>query len=326
MIVSVSIRLPNWGISLIAGVTAAVAFLAAGTGMFGFILANIAPLPLMIAALGWGASSGAVAMAFAAILIMVLAGFGASLAFAGLIGAPALILAVLAQWRSTTSSPFYPLPRLMAWVTWVGVFASMIDIAIWIGQTGSFDAATTDLATRLIPGLKEIFAQAPQLPAGVSFDELAKLMASAVPLISTALEIIFLCFNLWAAARITLASGQLSRPFPSTPDETRLSPDVLGVMFFALFMLGASLFIGSTSLALAAGMILSGIGTAYAMQGLAVLHSVTRAFPLRGLLLTIIYIGIVLFSLWPLIFATILGLVDALHPLRKTSSAGLPHP
>jgi len=59
-------------------------------------------------------------------------------------------------------------------------------------------------------------------------------------------------------------------------------------------------------------MIAAGLLALFALQGLALLHAVTRNMPFRGVLLTIIYFGILFLSLWPLILAACVGLADCL--------------
>ncbi len=321
MVLAVSFRLPHWGISLVAGLASAFAFLAGGSGLFGFILANFAPLPLMIASFGWGASSGAMASAFAFVLILSLTSFKLSVEFAALVATPALILSVLAQWRRASGSDFYPLGRLLAWITWVSIFVSLVDIAIWSSQNGGFEAASAEIAKRFQPLLQEMFAKGPQLPPSVSFDDIASVFAYAVPFVSTALQVLFFSACLWIAARVAQASGQLVCSFPKISAETSLPRDVMAVLALSVVLLGVGLFAGSTSLALASGMIIIGIIAAFALQGLAVIHFTSRKVPLRGALLTFIYFGILFLSLWPLAIAAGIGFVDAFHPLRRVFPA-----
>ena len=321
MVLAVSIRLPHWGISLVAGLAAAFAFLAGGSGILGFLLANFAPLPLMIASLGWGASSGGMASAFAIAFIISLTSFKLSLEFGALVAVPALILCVLAQWRKTPTAAFYPFSRLLAWITWVSIFVSMVDIAIWSSQNGGYEPASAEIAKRFLPLLQEMFAKGPELPPSVSFDDVASVFAHAVPFVSTALQVMFFSACLWIAARVAQLSAQLVRPFPEISVETALPRDVLVVLVLAVALLGCGMFIGSTSIALAAGMIIIGIVAAYALQGLAVIHFTSRKVPLRGVLLTLIYFGILFLSLWPLAIAAGIGLFDAFHPLRRVLPA-----
>ncbi len=319
MVVAVSIRLPHWGMSLLAGLAATFAFLAGGSGIFGFLLANFAPLPLMIAALGWGASTGVMASAFAIVAIISLTALPAALEFTGLIAVPSLVLSVLAQWRRTPTSVYYPFSRLLAWLTWISIFVSMTDIAIWASQNGGYDNASNEVAKRFLPVLQEMFAKGPQLPPSVTFGDVAQVFAHAVPFVSTAMQVLFFSACFWMAARVVQASGKLDRVFPSISAETSLPPDVLAVLAIFVMLLGTSLFFGSQSLALASGMVIVGIVTAFALQGLAVIHFTSRAIPLRGVLLTIVYFGIVFLSLWPLAIAAGIGLFDAFHPLRRNN-------
>ena len=105
MVLAFSFRLPHWGISIVAGLTAALAFLAAGNGgLISFLLANFAPLPLMIAAMGWTISSGLVASLLAGLIVFTLTDGQGAVEFLALVALPAVCLAALSQNKSKSGT------------------------------------------------------------------------------------------------------------------------------------------------------------------------------------------------------------------------------
>ena len=292
MVLAFSFRLPHWGISIVAGLTAALAFLAAGNGgLISFLLANFAPLPLMIAAMGWTISSGLVAL-------------------------PAVCLAALSQNKSK-SGTYYPIGRLLAWIGWVAVFTTMTEIAIWSSEHGGYSAASGELAQNFVPILQDIFTSGFKLPDSIQIDDLAAAFAQAVPFFSVIISTLLLVANMWGAARAVQVSGRLERSFPVLPESVRLPRHI--VVIFGLGCAGLLIAgqLQSPSLEVSSGMIVAGMTILFALQGMAVLHSVTRNMPFRALLLTVIYCGIIFLSLWPLMIAAIVGFADSLVSLRR---------
>jgi hypothetical protein len=67
--------------------------------------------------------------------------------------------------------------------------------------------------------------------------------------------------------------------------------------------------------------------TAYALLGLAIVHTLTRATRLRGLLLASLYGAIAVFG-WPFLAMPLIGLADSmvdLRGLRRRQPPALPH-
>ena len=317
MVLAFSFRLPHWGISIVAGLTAALAFMAAGNGGFiGFFLANFAPLPLMIAAMGWTVSSGLLASLFAGLVIFILTDGSSALEFMALVAFPAVGLAALAQYKSQ-NGPYYPVGRLLAWIGWVAIFTAMTEIAIWSADHGGYSAASDDLAQNFMPVLQDIFSSGLKLPASLQIEDVAAAFARAVPFFSVVIGTLLLVANLWGAARAVQVSGRLERPFPALAETLRLPRHVALIFAAALAGLIVASLIPSPSLEVSCGMIVAGLLALFAIQGLAVLHAVTRNVPFRSVLLTILYFGILFLSLWPLILAALVGLADCLVSFRR---------
>ena len=317
MVLAFSFRLPHWGISIVAGLTAALAFLAAGNGgLISFLLANFAPLPLMIAAMGWTVSTGLLASLFAGLIVFTLTDGQGAVEFLSLVAFPAVGLAALAQ-RKSKNGTYYPIGRLLSWIGWVAVFTTMTEIALWSSEHGGYSAASGELAQNFVPILQDIFASGLKLPNSIEIDDVAAAFAQAVPFFSVIISTLLLVANMWCAARAVQVSGRLVRPFPQLPEAVRLPRHILVIFGLGCAGLLIAGQIQSPSLEVSSGMIVAGMSVLFALQGMAVLHSVTRNLPFRGLLLTFIYCGIIVLSLWPLMIAAVVGFADSLVSLRR---------
>ena len=158
-----------------------------------------------------------------------------------------------------------------------------------------------------------------KLPASLQIEDVATAFARAVPFFSVVIGTILLVMNMWVAARAVQVSGRLERTFPALPESLHLPRHVLVIFGLALLGLLLALMIPSLSLGVASGMVAAGLITLFSLQGLAFLHSVTRNIPFRAVLLTMIYLGIMFLSLWPLLIAAVAGFADCLVSFRRAS-------
>ena len=137
-------------------------------------------------------------------------------------------------------------------------------------------------------------------------------------LLTAAFAIVWLTvslFNLWMAGLIVDASGRALRPWPNL--HSLELPNGL-VLIFAV-ALAASFLPGLPGL-LATGLA-GALLFAYVLQGLAVIHVYSQGVPLRGLLLTTVYLGILLLG-WVAIVVAIVGLAEPLLGLRQRANPG----
>jgi hypothetical protein len=142
-------------------------------------------------------------------------------------------------------------------------------------------------------------------------EQLADALATITPAAAAMVFMITLTLNLWLAAKITATSGRLHRPWPE-------------LTLAALCAAIAFCFVGGL-LAILAQIITTALMMAYALTGLAVLHTVTLAIKSRALWLGCTYAIVVLF-VWPVLAMAVLGLADALFGLRQRYLQGRPPP
>ncbi len=316
-------------VGLSAGAAAALLFASVTSGTWMSVpLFYLAPLPIMIAGLGWSHWSALVA-GFAASAALGVA-FGSIFFFAFLAGAgiPAWWLGYLALLARPGSSPiagdatastaaleWYPPGRL---VVWAGVLAALVVI-VAIPTFGT-DADTFRAGLRTALGSLFTGATgADQLSETAlrNLDRLLQFLPPAAAVIATITSV----FNLWLAARIVKFSGRLTRPWPALPAMTfpKLTLPALAVA------LGLSFF--DSMVGILAEVVTAGLLMAYGVLGFAVLHTLTREVRSRPFLLGGIYASVMILG-WPILALSLLGIFETAYELRArlARKRGLPPP
>ncbi len=301
-------------IALAAGLASATMFASIISGaLISLVLFYMAPLPLMVAALGWGSAT--------ALIGGVVAAFGLGLIFGiPYAGAFALTVALPAWWlghltmlaRPVSNDPqlasiapaldWYPTGRVLAWAA---AFASITTISALLTLGSDADTITASLRRFLM----NILTNRSSATSGEA-DRVVDVLVMIGPSIATIIAMIILTLNLWLSAKITTTSGRMKRPWPDLRTTT-LPKMVLVALLIAL----AFCFVGGF-LALIAQVVSSALLMAYAITGFAVLHTVTQAFSGRAFVLGAAYAA-TLFIGWPLIGMISLGLADAVFGIRQ---------
>jgi len=298
-----------------SGVVSAALFASAATSTaIAAILFYLAPLPLGLAGLGWGASAAAIAALVGALLIALVLGPDPAGAFALTAGVPIALLTYLAllsrpiavQADGTQAGiEYYPPGRLLGWAATLAGLLAVAMILYFGPDAETYKASIGQLVDR--SALKEID------PEGKIFN--AELISRALPAAFAIVWLSIILFNFWLAGLIVNASGHAKRPWP------RLDMLDLPNAFFIVFTVALI----SSFLPGLLGLMATGLSGAllytYMLQGLAVLHAYTRGFAYRGLLLGGVYLGIVLIG-WVAIAMAILGLAEPMLRLRQRATLG----
>lgn len=310
------------GAGLAAGILFAV--MAKGT-LLSFVLVWLAPLPLIIAALGWGLDIGAIAAAFAGLVVTVLFDLASGGIFIASIALPAWLL---------SGAVALPRQRLFAragavgetnWIPvgWVVTFAALLCaligatlLAALIVAYGGHQKGVDAVVAELLP-LFKTYESVMVLPAGVTFESLVATAVRLAPATFAAVACIMFCANLYAGARAVQLSQRLKRPWPNLP-ESLVLPRFLGVgliacVGFVLLLRGPAVYAAWIGLAV--------LSCVYAMQGLAVIHSLSRGLPVRIPALVAFYLGCLVTSGWALPALALVGLVESLLSLRARRAA-----
>jgi hypothetical protein len=314
-------------IAIAAGCASALMFASIVSGaLISLLLFYLAPLPLMVAALGWGPLSATFGGIAAAIGLGAMFGLPYCIAFAVMVALPAWWLGHLALLGrpldngappASGASPvapaleWYPVGRILLWITG---FAALTTIAALL--TLGTDAATITGALRR--GLLRIIGQTEVAPAG-EIEQRIDALVTIAPAAAVIFAVVTLTLNLWLAAKTTATSGRLHRPWPDLKS-TALPPMTLAALCVAI----AFCFAGGLT-AIIARIIAAALMMAYALTGFAVLHTLTLSWKNRAVWLCCTYALVVVVS-WPVLAMVILGVADAVFGLRQRYWQGRPPP
>jgi hypothetical protein len=314
----------NLLLAIAAGAASALMFASVISGaMISLLLFYLAPLPLMVAALGWGSAGAAVGALVAGIGLsiafgLVLGGifqFQYFIAFLVTVGIPAVWLGHLCLLAQPSQQPpsvvpgatavldWYPTGRLLVWLA---VFASTITLIAML--TLGWDAETIDASLRQV--LSRIFAARNEgVPAG-DIDQVINVIVSLAPAAAAVVSMAILTLNLWLAGRIVSTSGRLRRPWPDLRniELPRLTLVVLAVALVLSFTGGL--------LAIIAKIVTAAFLAAHMMIGFAVLHVVTGSISGRTIWLGMAYASVPLFW-WPAALIAMLGLFEDAFGIRR---------
>ncbi len=302
-------------IALAAGSASALMFASIISGaLISLVLFYLAPLPLMVAALGWGPLSATIGGISAAIGLGAIFGLPYCIAFALTVALPAWWLGHLALLGrplagagngATPPAPlleWYPIGRILLWAAG---FAALTTTAALL--TLGSDAATITGALRR--GLLRIMGLRNSAPSADT-DRFVDAMVAIAPAAAAAVAMMTLILNLWLAAKVTATSGRLHRPWPDLKSAALPPMTLAGLSLTLAACFAGGLFTMVGEIASAA------LLTAYALVGFAVLHTLTLSIKGRMLWLGGTYAA-VLVAGWPVLAMVVLGLADAVFGFRQ---------
>ncbi len=314
-------------IALAAGSASALMFASIISGaLTSLLLFYLAPLPLMVAALGWGPLGAAIGGIGAAAVLGVIFGLPYCMAFVITVALPAWWLGHLALLGRPTANDissggdampgapvleWYPIGRILLWVAGFAALTTMTALL-----TLGTDAATIIGTLRRF--LLRIVAPSEIAAAGET-EQGIEVLVKIAPAAAAIVAMMTLTLNLWLAAKITATSGRLKRPWPDLRG-TELPPMTLAALSGAV----AFCFTGGL-IAILAQIVTMALLMAYALIGFAVLHTLTLASKSRGLWLSCTYAVVVVF-VWPVIAMMLLGVADAIFGIRRRYLRSRPPP
>jgi hypothetical protein len=303
-----------------AGLASALLFAVVVTGSsLALVLSLVAPLPILIAALGWNHRAGLAATLAGAGAVTLAFKPAAGVAFALGWALPAwwlAYLALLGRPRQDGVLEWYPLGRLLLWIAATAAVITVIGMV----ALGGGDYETYRATMRKgFEGFLRVQASRPgggTGPGGAPGAELFDAIIGAVPLFLASSFVTILTLNLWVAAKVVSISQRLPRPWPHIPNTAmpRTALALLGGAVVVGFLPG---FVGALGLAVTGALLV-----AFALQGLAMLHEVSRGRPSRGALLAGTYILAIILGQIMLPALAVAGIADAAFDLRHRFPSG----
>ena len=284
-------------IGLGAGAAATLLFASVVSGsLTAIFLFYLAPLPILIAALGWSQWAGLIAAISSAIAIGAFSGFFVISVFVIAFGAWWLgYLSLLARPVSNGSGDgleWYPVGRLVLWAAVIGT----LIVAAAIPNFGIDQES-------LQAGLRKIYGRILQDQSVVD------MLVVAVPPAAAVFSTIINVFNLWLAGRIVKLSGRLKRPWPEIAAMT------MPVSAMAALAAAIAGFFLPDLVGILSGVLAASLFMAFAILGYAVLHTITYGMGSRVFLLAGAYAAAIVFF-WPIVAVAILGLSETAFNIR----------
>jgi hypothetical protein len=313
-------------IAIAAGCASALMFASIISGaLISLVLFYLAPLPLMVAALGWGPIAATIGGISAAIGIGAMFGLPYCIAFVVMVALPAWWLGHLALLGrpltkvsaingAVPAAPdleWYPVGRILLWIAGFAVLTTMAALL-----TLGADAAT--ITETLKRGLQQLLSPRNEASAG-EIERLINALVVVAPAAAAMITMTTLTLNLWLAAKITATSARLNRPWPDLKN-VALPPMTLAALCVAIGLSFTGGMLAILSIVVAVALMM-----AYALTGFAALHTLTLALKSRALWLGITYTVVVLF-VWPVVAMVVLGVADAIFGLRQRFLQGGPPP
>lgn len=316
----------NYLIGLMAGVAAAVVFVSATTGPLPMrvVLFLLTPLPLFLAGFGWGWATTVIAGLIGTLAMALLTTPAVGAVFAISPAIPSAILIYLVTLNRPAPAPgpdvdpatgieWYPVGRIVIWAAGISGLMALAAVMM-IGP--DLDTLRGEVRKLIDIVLKAQF-EALNSATPMTEEELGRLTDVGIYLLpaATALSwMLTVLFNLWLAARITLAAGKLPRPWPDIPAMRfpRSTPLALAVSTALTFVPGY--------VALAASAISGALFFAYVLMGLAVVHFVTRGRPWRPFALWGLYGALLILNTGVSLLIALIGIADSFLPIRKPPS------
>lgn len=308
-------------LAIAAGVISAVVFASATTGamMLRVVLFLLTPLSLYLAGLGLGVIAGAIAAITATTVVMLMANPLTAEVYAISTAIPAVICTrfTLMSRGPEDDREWYPIGRV---IVVAALFAGVFAMLALILMGGDVDTLTKMLRGAVEAFVKSELSQIPGAPeiGETEIDQITRSTLSTLPWALGLLAMATTLLNLWLAARITLASGRLVRPWPDLA-QLKMPAGATLVLFAAI---GLTLFAGGLTGLLAAG-VAAPFTLAFALVGLGLVHVLTRGSQWRTFILSALYIGAILVPHIGLLLALV-GLAETVFGYRTTGKPPQP--
>ncbi|SCY84969.1 DUF2232 domain-containing protein [Microvirga guangxiensis] len=287
--------------------------------MLAVLLAMLAPLPVLIVALGWNHRSGLVATVIGGLAIAVFTASPISaIGFVVITGLPAwwlAYLALLGRPAADGTIEWYPIGRLLGWVA---ATAALTIIATGIISSGGDYSVFQSRSRQISEAFVTMFFEAPEQGTENVRESLTETLATMAPALSAFGFTFFMGLYLWLAAKVVSASGRLPRPWPPVPG-LEMPRTVLWALPAAFILTQFEGFAGALGYALFGALLM-----AFTLQGLAVIHDRTQGKPGRGFILVGLYTLLFLTQGIMITALSFFGFADTIFGFRRRFGGNKP--
>lgn len=302
-----------------AGASAAMFASITSGALISLVLLYLSPLPVMVAAIGWGPLTAAIGGGLAAIGLGAAFGVGDLVAYTIAIALPACWLGHLCllgraatdEHGTPAALEWYPVGRILLWIAGFAALATSAAL-LALGSDAATIAAT--LRSFLLRALS-----INDVATSAETERWVEAMVTFAPSAAAIVAMLTLTLNLWLAAKVAATSGRLSRPWPD------LKTAALPPMTLVVLCATAAFCFSGGLVALLARIATSALVIAYALTGFAVLHTLTLTLKSRPFWLGSTYAFVVVFG-WPMLAMAALGMADAVFGLRRRYLRSRPPP
>lgn len=312
----------NLGFGAGCGAVSALMFSIVATGSpLSLALYAAAPLPVLIAALGFTHQAGLAAAITATLAVVLIFSPIAGLAYAIAIGIPSwgLGLAVNLAREHNGKTEWYPLSRILVWIIGISVFLTLVGALALAPDYPSFLAAFDDFVDGIEAVDPTIFDGLDAVARGNAIASLSRLIAFIAPPISAAISVVSFVVLIYAAARIVKASSRLPRPWP---DLARITLPRAAIVILVLSIAGSVLLPDYAGLL--SRITLAALTMGFCLEGLAFVHLISRPLKSRRPVLAMLYFTFVALPGWPILGFALVGIADAWFSLKERRIADAP--
>ncbi len=280
----------------------------------GFLLAYLAPLPLLMVGLGLGPAAVLIAALTGVAAVGLLGGIASAGVYGGMHAFPSWLLVrqALTQpaGQGETATEWYPVGAVLCWLTVIGAAAAVTTAWSWQGAGGIEDSVKGLLETALS-------AAAPTL-GDMDRETFISVMAPMFIGMTATSWLLMIMLNGMLGQAFLARRGWAIRPTPRWSELTL--PDwiswlLAGAAAVALFGSGDFEYLGLNLVIIFAA--------PFFFLGLAVIHTLVRPLPARGFFLTALYVAMVPFFLLVGVVVAGLGVIEQWVGIRsRVAKAG----
>ncbi len=304
-----------------AGVASSVLYLSGSIGTsLSIFLYFLAPLPLFITGLGWGAVSAVAGTAIGVVIASFIAGLTGGLVYLVSVGFIPVVLCYYALMsrapdddeqtspRTTGARDWYPLGNLILLIAGFATLLTVIFIAFVLPSTLELKNSLEVLFGALLDQNIELKTR---LGGENAVPQMVAMFIALLPVTLASYTFVMATSNLWLASKIIAASGRAIRPpFDiSTLHYPRLAPLVLAGILIATFLPGI---IHTIALAGAASLSL-----AFMFLGLLVVHATVPNVPIRPLFFAMFYIAVFILFKYAYAALALIGIAETIFGIRQ---------